>query len=129
MNMKKIKIFYWVATSIFSAQILLSAGMYFFNYDLAADAFITFGYPTYIIYPLAVAKILALAAIWSRRSEFLKELAYAGLFFNLIIAFFAHVMVGDYMIYHAVISMAALIVSYVYGKKLFGNANTAQISA
>lgn len=121
MSTKTQKIIYWVATSVFSAQILLSAGMYIFNYQFAAEAFISFGYPTYIIYPLAVAKILGLLAIWTKKSQLLKEWAYAGFFFNLVLAAFAHIMVGDFAIYHAVISMVALIVSYVYDRKLFGN--------
>lgn len=129
MSTKTQKIIYWLATVIFSAQILLSAGMYIFNHPFAAEAFVSFGYPTYIIYPLAVAKILGLLAIWTKKSQFLKEWAYAGFFFNLVLAAFAHTMIGDYAIYHAVVSMAALIVSYIYDKKLFGNMYKKELSS
>ena len=51
------------------------------------------GYPTYLIYPLATVKILAVVAILSRKSAFLKEWAYAGIFFDVILAFTAHTVV------------------------------------
>ena len=38
--------------------------MYFFNHEEVAGMFTDFGYPTYIIYPYAIAKLLGLIAIW-----------------------------------------------------------------
>lgn len=117
------KIIYWGSTGLFSALALLSASMYFFNHQFVVEAFTRFGYPTYIIYPLGTAKILGLLAIWTKKSQFLKELAYAGFFFVGILAFFAHVMVGDpfsgYV--HAIAFLVFVITSYVYDRKLFGN--------
>ena len=120
MTNKKDKTIYYIATGIMSALMLMSAGMYFFNHQVAFDAFIKYGYPTYIIYPLGVAKVLALLAIWTKKSDFLKNLAYAGLFFNGVLALFAHIMVGEPLsgYVHAIVFLAAVISSYFYGKKI-----------
>jgi len=37
--------------------------MYFFNHEEVAAMFTNFGYPTYIIYPYATAKLLGLLAM------------------------------------------------------------------
>ena len=49
-----------------------------------------FGYPSYLIYPLGIAKVLGRIAIWTRLSPLLKEWAYAGFFFDVLLAFAAH---------------------------------------
>ena len=53
------------------------------------------GYPTYIIVPLEIAKLLGVAAVLSNVSPFLKNLAYAGFFYHLLLALSAHVAAGD----------------------------------
>ncbi len=125
MNTKKDKIIYWGATVGFSALAVLSASMYFFNHQVALDAFIRLGYPAYIIYPLGVAKVLGLLAIWTRKSEFLKELAYAGFFYNGILALFAHIMGGDPLsgYVHAIAFLTFVMTSYCYGRKVFGRSS------
>jgi len=92
---KKIKVLYWIFTGLLTAQMLMSAGMYLFKYDMVHEAFTHLGYPVYIIYPLAVAKFLGLAAVLSNMSRFLKQLAYAGFFYNLLLAVSAHISAGD----------------------------------
>ena len=76
-----------------------------------------FGYPTYIIYPLATAKLLGLAAICTKLSKTLTEWAYAGFFFDFVLAFFAHYMINDGEHFFALIAIVLLLVSHVFGKK------------
>ncbi len=118
--MKTKKIIYYISTGLLTLLLLFSAGMYFFNHDEVAGVFTNFGYPTYIIYPYAIAKLLGLAAIWIVGSKTLKEWAYAGFFFAFIFALFAHIMIGDGEQMGAVIAMALLVVSYIYDKKING---------
>ena len=61
--------------------------MYIFNHEEVAGMFTSFGYPTYIIYPYAVAKLLGLLAIWFPDCKKIKEWAYAGFFFAFILHF------------------------------------------
>lgn len=115
--MKAIKITYWVSTGILSVLMLMSAAMYVFTHAEVSQTFIALGYPAYIIYPLALAKILALLAIWTDKSKTLKEWAYAGLFFDFVLAFFAHFMISDGDQYGAVLALVLLTVSYFTWKK------------
>ena len=64
--------------------------MYIFNYEMVETMFTSFGYPTYIIYPLAGAKLLGLFAIWNPKFNVLKEWAYAGFFFDAVLASGSH---------------------------------------
>jgi len=117
--MKTTKIWYWLSTGLLSALLLMSAGMYVFDHAEIVRMFTSFGYPTYIIYPLAFAKVSAVAVLLSQKQSTIKEWVYAALFFEFILAFFAHYMIGDGEQMGAVIAMTLLIASYISGKKLF----------
>ena len=115
----KVKIAYYGFTGLLSLMTLFSAGMYVFNHAAIEQAFTALGYPTYIIYPLATAKILGLVAIWTRMSHTLLNLAYAGFMYNFILAFSAHIMVGDGEFPGALMALCLLAGSYFSQKKLF----------
>lgn len=117
--MKTNKIIYWVATGLLSALLLISAGMYVFNNEEVQGMFTNFGYPIYIIYPLAVLKIAAVIVLLTQKQSKIKEWAYSALFFEFILAFFAHVMIGDGEEMGAIIAMVLLLVSYFLGKRVF----------
>ncbi|WP_281612547.1 DoxX family protein [Flammeovirga sp. SubArs3] len=117
--MKKTKITYLVSTGFLSLIMVFSASMYFLQNEMIQEAFTKLGYPTYIIYPLAGLKILGLVAIWSRSNLRLKEWAYAGFFFDLVLAATAHIAVNDNEQLPAIIAIVALLISYFSGKKYF----------
>ncbi len=117
------KIIYYVATGLLTALMLLSAGMYFFNHEMVSATFTKLGFPTYIIYPLAVLKILGLIAIWTRKSSMLKEWAYAGFFFDFLLAFSAHFNIGDGEYAPSLAAIVLLFVSYYFGNKHFSAQN------
>ena len=116
--MKAVKITYWLVTIALSGLMLFAAFNYVFRHDLIVNVFEKLGYPTYIIYPLASAKVLGLVAIWTRISTSLKEWAYAGFFFNFLLAFSAHINIGDGQFVPAVVCMILLTISYVLDKNL-----------
>lgn len=110
--MKATKIIYYISTALLTALMLFSAGMYIFNNAEIASEFQHLGYPIYIIYPLAIAKILGLIAIWSNYSKTLKEWAYAGFFYDFILAWSAHYFAGDGAVGFALPAIVILIISY-----------------
>ncbi|GGG45311.1 DoxX family protein [Bizionia arctica] len=116
--MKKDKIIFYTATGLLSVILLYSVSMYFFNHEAVAAMFTNFGYPTYIIYPYAVLKLLGLITLWIPNFKVLKEWAYSGFFFAFILAFFAHVMIGDGEQGASVVAMVLLLVSYIFNKRL-----------
>jgi len=95
MNQKTAKILYYVATGLMSAVFLFSASMYLLKNEMVQGFYVDLGFPIWMIYPLAFAKILAVVAIWTRKSDLLKEWAYAGLFFDAVMAIAAHLSVED----------------------------------
>lgn len=117
MNQKTQRWIYLIATGLLSLLMLMSAGMYFFNNDMITEAFIKLGYPTYLIYPLATAKILGLIAIWTKKSAMLKEWAYAGFFFDTLLAFVAHLSVNDGEYQLSLIALILVIISYFFQNK------------
>ena len=119
--MKVKLIIYWVATGLLSAQMLFSAYMYFTNNDYVNGAFQTFGYPSYLIYPLAILKLLGIVAILSKISVALKEAAYVGYLFNFSMAFTAHITAGDGQHMGAVIALILLMISYAFDKMIYGS--------
>ncbi|UZO82231.1 DoxX family protein [Aquimarina sp. ERC-38] len=117
--MKKNKIIYWVATAIMILVFSFSAGMYLFSYGRASGFFIHLGFPTWLIYPLAILKILGIMVILLKKSYFLKELAYAGFLFDALLAFSAHTVANDGSSAMSIIAIVATIVSWIYDRKVF----------
>jgi len=114
MNQKNI---YWISTILLFGLLILTGVLYVVFYDKLVIYFKSYGYPTYLIYPLAIAKITGSMIILYNKNTFLKELAYAGFFFNFILAFFAHVMIGEIDPFPTIF-MILLLVSYFTGKKI-----------
>jgi hypothetical protein len=88
----KQKLFYWVPTTILLLFMAGSAVMYFTNSEQVAAAFTQLGYPVYTMYFNAVAKILGAIAILAPVPLFLKEWAYAGYLYIMLLALQAVVM-------------------------------------
>ena len=95
-------------------MMLMSAGMYVFNNAEVSKEFTNLGFPLWIIYPLATAKILGLIAIWTRKSKILTQWAYAGFFFNFLLAGSAHIAIGDGKFPGAVLAIVLLLTSYYF---------------
>lgn len=116
--MKRDKIIFYVATGLLSLLMCFSVYMYIFNHEAVVGMFDNFGYPSYIIYPYAVAKLLGVFALWNPNFKILKEWAYAGFFFAFVLAFFAHYMIGDGEQTGALVALVLLAVSYIFNKRI-----------
>lgn len=112
------KLIYWISTVLLSLILLFSAGSHLFSHSNLVITYESLGYPTYLIYPLAFAKILAVAAIVSNKVKFLKRLAYAGVFFNLLLAFVAHVAENDGAGILALLGLLLVVISWAFDKLL-----------
>ena len=112
------KLIYWFATVLLCLLLLFSASMYLFNHAVVVEAFTNLNYPSYLIYPLAFAKVLAVVAIISHKSHILKQLAYAGIFYNFLLAFIAHAAIGDGGGLLALLGLLLLGISFIFDKIL-----------
>ena len=111
------RLVYWISTLGLCGLMLFSAQMYLFNFDVAAQFFESFGFPTDIIIPLAIAKLLAIFFILWNKVKWLKEWAYAGLFFDLVLANYAHAKIPELSPF-ASVGLLLLLLSYFLGKKI-----------
>ena len=102
-----------VSTGLLSALMLYSASMYFMHTEAIRQAFTFFGYPDYLVYPLAWAKILGVVALWLPKKIHLKDWAYAGFFFDLVLAFTAHQVAQDGGSSFSLAGLVFIVVSYV----------------
>ena len=117
--MKTTRIIYWSATGLLSALLLFSSGMYIYQNEMIQQAYIALGYPIYLIYPLVIAKIAAVIVLLSQKRSLIKEWAYIGLFFEFILAFFAHIMVNDGEYMATLMALVLLAISYIYNRRIF----------
>jgi len=111
------KIFYWVTTVGLCALMVYSAQMYFRNTEAIQNYFEHLQYPKYIVIPLAIAKLLGVLTILTNKVKWLKEWAYAGFFFDMVLASLAHHYAGD-PVGFSVYGILILIISYILGKKV-----------
>lgn len=93
--MKTTKYMYWISTAVMCGMFLFSASMYFTKTEMVRGFFDQLGYPSYLVIPLAILKVLGVIAIVSRQSKFLREWAYAGFFLDGVLAFMAHYVAQD----------------------------------
>ena len=107
-----VRIVYWAATGLL-ALIYLGGGVFYLSsHAMVAELYATLGYPAYIITPLAIAKLAGAVVILVRRPVWLSDLAYAGMFFHLILAASAHINAGDGGFLPAVVALLLLLVSF-----------------
>jgi hypothetical protein len=117
--MKALRATYWLVTGLLCILMIFAAVNYVFKHSLIVDVFTRLGYPAYLIYPLAAAKVFGVLAIVTKRSRMLKEWAYAGFFFDFVLAISAHVNVGDGEFIPALASLILLLISYALDRKLY----------
>jgi hypothetical protein len=121
---KRDLIIYRVVTALFSLMLLGGAITYFVKYKMVSEMFISLGVPTEIIYPLAIAKILGIIAIWLINNSLIKNLAYLGFALDLIMAIISHLNAGDGGHFGPAIPLILLIISYVFFRRI----NTSETS-
>ncbi|MCV2890946.1 MAG: hypothetical protein P1U91_18660 [Pseudophaeobacter sp. bin_em_oilr2.035] len=105
MNDKTVRYVYWIATGLVGLVYLGGAGFYISSYDMVVGMYReVLGYPTYIIWPLAILKIIGAVIILWRPSAML--------------AFGAHVGAGDPGWPPAVVAWILLIVSWLTANRV-----------
>lgn len=116
--MKFYKTAYWISTILVCLLFLYSAVMYFTETEMVKGLFESFDYPTYIVIPLAILKVLGVIIILWRKSSWLTEWAYAGFFFDLVLATTAHYNAGQGIIGFSLYGLLLIFPSYFFGKTI-----------
>lgn len=114
-----LKAIYWLSTMVVVFLLGFAVVMYHVNNAEISDYFLTLGYPSYLVYPLAYAKLMAILIIITHRYNDLRDMVYAAYFINMTLALVAHVEHGDSFI-HAALGLAAIVFSYLLGNRVRG---------
>ena len=97
---------------------------YHLTIDGVPNFFEAYGYPSYVKYPLAYLKLIAIIVLVSNRYNNLKEMVYAAYFINLMMATVAHLVGGGgipgHHPWHAYLLFVALPLSYIYSNRVRG---------
>ncbi len=109
----KIKITHLVSTGLLTFILIFGVSMYIVKYEMVAETFKALGFPTYLVYLVGTAKLLALITLWWKQLGVFTEWAYAGLFFLLLLATTAHLIAGDAQHMAPIIVLVLATVSYV----------------
>lgn len=126
---KRNKIIYYTVTGLFTAHMLMTIGVYLFNNEMVSETFVNLGFPAALVYPLAIAKLLGLVAIWTNKSRLLKELAYLGFAIDFCMASVAHGIADDGGVIGPLGALLFVIVSFIYHRKLFVTGTQNQVVA
>ena len=113
------KIAYWGSTGYLVFILSWAIVSYHVLHENQAGFFEAFGYPTYLVYPLAYLKLITLLVILTHRYNDLRDMVYAAYFLNMVAALVGHVLYGDFY-GHAVLGLIALPVSYLLGNQVRG---------
>lgn len=112
------KYIYWITTCLFCALMLWSATMYLTQYEMVVGFFEALNFPVWIIYPLAILKILGVVMVLWRCNRWLTEWAYAGIFFDMLLAMGAHMDANDGGYIMPIAGAILLLISYFTGNKI-----------
>jgi hypothetical protein len=92
---KRNKIIYWIATLWLALGMTATGIVQLIKMKEEVDMMNHLGYPIYFLTLLGIWKILGVVAILIPKFPLLKEWAYAGFFFAMSGAVFAHLASGD----------------------------------
>lgn len=121
MTLKTTKTIYWIGVALTSLWFGASGFCELTKNKIVWDITLQLGYPAYFIYVLGVAKLSGIAVLLTPNKFLrLKEWVFAGVFFDIIFAFFSKVIViGPAAAIDAVIAFVMVTVTYTMFRKLY----------
>lgn len=118
MNIHKQRLYYWIALGLFSALFIYSALLTAIDAQGSYEEFLRLGFPAWLTYPTAIAKILGVVAILKSKSRSLKDFAYAGFLYDLLLALGAHISKGDAFVFAPIVGLGLWAFAYVMDRRM-----------
>ncbi|SHL16159.1 DoxX-like family protein [Chitinophaga jiangningensis] len=121
MNTKTSKVIYWTGAILISLWFGASGFFELTHNPIVWDITVQLGYPPHFIYILGVAKLLGITVLLiPDRLLRLKEWVFAGIFFDILFAFFSKIAVlGFPATIDAIIAFTIISVTYTQYRKLY----------
>ena len=114
------KIAYWIVTGFFCLMMFAATAIEIFQFHESVKMLYQLGFPDFIAYVLPITKFFGALAILTRRSKTLTEWAYAGFFFDFVLAALAHYFSSVPSPIPAIVALVLLMISYFLGRKIYG---------
>lgn len=112
------RIIHWSTTTLVCLLFTASALTYLFLHEDVSETFeLNLGFPAWLVYPMAIAKLGAVIMLMSKFNQTLTEWAYAGLVFMMLLAVGAHVATGESQIFAPIVALILIFGSYFSWKQ------------
>jgi len=119
MNAKTKRITYWIATGLVALVYMGGGAFYIFAHQMVVGMYEgLLHYPSYIIWPLAILKVIAAVVILWRPTAMIADWAYGAMFWHLLLAASAHISVGDPGWLPSIVTWVLLIVSWLTANRV-----------
>jgi len=121
MNLKTAQTIYWTGAILISLWFGASGFCELTRNPVVWDITLQLGYPSHFIYILGVAKLLGVAVLLTPNKLLrLKEWVFAGIFFDIIFAFFSKIAVlGLVASVDAIIAFTIISITYIMFRRLY----------
>jgi tellurite resistance protein TehA-like permease len=110
---------YWVATGLFLALFIGSVILGLADINESYKEFVHLEFPAWSFIALTVAKVLGLIAIITNKSQTLKDFAFAGFLYDLLLALGGHIAHQEIKALLAVFGLVLWIFAFVMDRKFF----------
>ncbi|WP_407572488.1 hypothetical protein [Deinococcus altitudinis] len=120
---------YLVAVSLFALLFVGSAVLTLVDTAGAYEEYRHLEFPTWLQYPQRLAKLLGVAAVLFSRSRVLKDFAFAGFLYNLLLALGALIAQHDSNIYRPLAGLALWCFAFVMDRRVNLPEPSLQLSA
>jgi hypothetical protein len=111
---------YWIATGLFTLLFLASLGLTFNDLEASYKSYARLGFPAmWVVCFNGTGKVLGLAAMYQNKSNSMKNFAFAGFLFDLLLAFFAHISQGDPDVLLAVLGLILWTLAFTMNRRVF----------
>lgn len=109
---------YWLSIGLFTLLFAVSIGLTLGDLPGSYASYARLGFPSWSIFFNATAKILGLVAILHNRSRTLKDFAYAGFLYDLLLAIFAHISLGESDVFLALFGLVLWIFAFTMDRRV-----------
>ena len=127
MTSSSTKWLYWVAIGLFSALFIYSALLTVIDAKGSYAEFQRLSFPAWLTYPTAIAKLLGVFAILTSKSRSLKDFAFAGFLYDLLLALGAHLAAQENLVVGPLIGLGFGWFAFIMDRKY--HLNTPELSA
>ncbi len=119
---------YWIATVLFGLLFIGSAILGVVDPQTSYEEYRRLEFPAWILYPLSLLKVLGIVAIVWNGSKTLKNFAFAGYLYDLLLAVGGHIAQQEIQVWVAVFGLVLWTFAFVMDRIYFAQQATKTIS-